>query len=141
MPGFSDIDTLTTPGGVLTFNAATGNTFHIDPARSAGLGSGEIRAAIDDQGQQSGYILHPEWFEKGSQFLLGGVISVDTVANRNSMQAEMKSKLRTILSANGTLHFTTGESVTVRWNMGCDFPHISGPLKGFVFGVVSATPW
>ncbi len=138
MPGYSDITTLVTGGGTLTFNAATGNTFLLDPSRCTGIiGTGEIRNPVDKKGQTSGYILH-DFLEGGGRGVLGGVIVVDTVANRNTMQDELKTKLRTILTTTGTLNFSGGATLAVKFELGCDFPVISAHIKGFQFGLVSA---
>jgi hypothetical protein len=134
---YSGITTLVTGGGTLTFNAATGNTYLIDPGRCSGFGMGQVRAPIDDRGQISGYILH-DFFEEGTHFLLGGVIIADTVANRDTMEASMKTALRSILVPTGTLNFTGG-SAAVKCDIGVDFPSISAHVKGFVFGLVTAT--
>lgn len=137
-----DLQTLSTPAGVLTFNSDSGGlALWVDPGQSTGLGTGEVRAAIDDQSGQSGFILHPEWYETGSSFVIVGVIDAESVAIRDAAMLSMKQKLRSILSATGTLSFGSAGSVTVRWNLGLDFPHLSGILKGFRFGIVSADPW
>lgn len=139
MPGYSDITTLVTGGGTITFNATTGNTYLIDPGRCSGLiGSGEIRNPVDDRGQQSGFLLH-DFFEKGARGVLAGVIVADTVANRNTMQANLKTALRSILTTTGTLNFSGGESLAVQFELGCDFPVFGGNVKLFQFGLVSAT--
>jgi hypothetical protein len=138
VPGYSDITTLVTPGGTLTFNAATGNTYLIDPSRCTGIiGTGEIRNPVDDRGQTSGFLLH-DFFERGARGVLAGVIVVDTVSNRNSMQDSMKAALRSILTTTGTLNFSSG-SVAVQFELGCDFPALGGIVKGFQFGLVSAS--
>ena len=139
MPWASDISTLVTPGGTLTFNAASGNTFMTDPDKCSGFGMGNVRNPIDNKGQASGYIIHP-FFEEGSHLAIGGAVIADTTANRDTMEANMKAALRSILSADGTLNFSSGGSATVRCDVGCDFPRISGVLHGFVLGLVTATP-
>jgi hypothetical protein len=139
MPGYSDITTLVCPGGTVTFNAASGNTYWIDPARCTGLiGTGEIRNPVDDKGQTSGFILHT-FFEKGGRGVLAGVILADTVANRNSMQDSLKAALRSTLpfGVTGTLNFTSG-SLAVKLELACEFPAWSGDTKLFQFGLVSA---
>lgn len=139
MPGYSDITTLVTGGGTITFNAATGNTYLIDPQRCSGLiGTGEIRNPVDDRGQQSGFLLHT-FFEKGARGVIGGVIVADTVANRNAMQTALKTALRSILTTTGTLSFSGGETLAVKFELGCDFPVLSANVKLFQFGLVSAT--
>ncbi len=139
MPGYSDITTLATGGGTITFNAATGNTYLIDPARCSGLiGTGEVRNPVDNRGQQSGFLLH-DFFEKGGRGVLGGVIVADTVANRNTMQDSLKAALRSILTTTGTLSFSGGATLAVQFDLACDFPVLSAHVKLFQFGLVSAT--
>jgi hypothetical protein len=135
MASFWDITSLVTPGGTITFNALTGNAYEIDPDKSSGLGMGQIRAPIDNKGQTSGYLIH-EFFEEGTHLLLAGVIRADTVANRNTMMDNLKTALRSILAADGTLN-GIGGGLTVRCDIGADFPHISTQVKGFVFGLVT----
>lgn len=139
MPGYSDITTLVTSGGTITFNASTGNTYLIDPARCSGIiGTGEIRNPVDNKGQTDGFILH-DFFEKGARGVLAGVLVADTVANRNSMQDTLKTALRSIKTTTGTLNFSGGQSLAVQFELGCDFPVFGGNVKLFQFGLVSAT--
>ena len=139
MPGYSDITTLVTSGGTITFNASSGNTYLIDPARCSGLiGTGVIRNPVDDRGQQSGFLLH-DFFEQGARGVLGGVIVADSVANRNAMQASLKTAVRSILTTTGTLNFSGGETLAVQFELGCEFPSWSADVKFFQFGLVAAT--
>lgn len=140
---WSDITTLVTPAGTLTFNEATGDTYYVDPKRSSGLGMGEIRAPIDDKGQTDGFILH-DFFEKGAMLLIGGLILARTdttgVTGADTLISEMVTRLRSILRATGTLNFGSGAALTVKCNVKPDFPSGVGDEKGFVFGLVSASP-
>lgn len=139
MAGYSDITTLVTPGGTITFNAATGNTYLIDPSRCSGfIGTGQVRNPVDHRGQTSGYILH-DFFEEGARGVLAGVIVADTTANRNTMQDALKAALRSILTTTGTLTITGLGSVAVQFELGLDFPMIGANVKGFQFGLVSAS--
>jgi hypothetical protein len=139
VPGYSDITTLVTGGGTITFNAASGNTYFVDPARCSGLiGTGEIRNPVDNKGQTSGFVIH-DFFEKGGRGVIAGVLVADTVANRNSMQTALKTALRSILATAGTLSFSGGETLAVQFELGCDFPVFAGHVKLFQFGLVSAT--
>lgn len=138
MASFSDITTLVTGGGTITFNAATGNTFLLDPSRCSGLGMAQIRAPIDNKGQTSGYILH-DFFEEGTHMILSGVLVADTVANRNAQMTNLKAALRSILTTTGTLNFSSGEAPAVKCEIGVDFPVLNAHLKLFVFGLVTAT--
>jgi hypothetical protein len=139
MPGYSDITTLVTPGGTITFNAATGNTYLIDPARCSGLiGTGEIRNPTNDRGQTDGFIVHAR-FERGARGVLGGVIVADSVANRNSMQDSLKAAVRSIKTTTGTLNFSGGSSLAVSFDIAADFPVLVGHHKLFVFGLIAAS--
>jgi len=143
---YSDITTLVTPAGTLTFNAATGDTYWVDPKRSSGLGMGEIRNPTDDKGQTDGSILH-DFFERGQQLLLAGDLRVRSavtesgyVSARDVLSGSMVTKLRSILRATGTLNFGSGATVICKCNLKADFPALEGVAKGFVFGLVSASP-
>ncbi len=140
---WSDLSTLVTPAGTLTFNAASGDTYWVDPKRSVGLGMGEIRNPIDDKGQTDGFLLH-DFFEKGSMLLRAGLVLARTdttgITGANALMSGMTTKLRSILRATGTLSFGSGAALTVKCNVRADYQTIEGDLKGFVFGLVSASP-
>jgi hypothetical protein len=135
--------TLVTPGGTLTHNAASGDTYFIDPKRSVGLGMGEIRDPMDDKAQTDGFILH-DFFEKGAMLVPAGVVLArsDTtgVTGADTLMAAMVTALRSILRATGTLNFGSGAALTVKCHMRADFPSLEGDLKGFIYGLVSASP-
>ncbi len=140
---WSDMTTLVTPAGTLTFNAATGDTYWVDPKRSVGLGMGEIRNPIDDKAQTDGFLLH-DFFEKGALLLPAGTILARTdttgITGADALMSGMTTKLRSILRATGTLNFGSGAAFVVKCHMRADYPTIEGDLKGFVFGLVSASP-
>lgn len=140
---WADLTTLVTPAGTITHNAASGDTFFVDPKRSSGLGMGEIRAPVDDKGQTDGFILH-DFFEKGAVLLVGGIVLARTdatvVTGRDALMADMVTKLRSILRATGTLNFGSGAALTVKCNLRPDFPTVEGTLKSFIYGLVSASP-
>lgn len=141
--GFSDITQIATPAGAIVFVSPLSSSegLVLNPRECTGLGTGEVRAAIDNRAGESGYILHPEWYEEGSIFVLSGILRYANPADRNTAQADTKTKLRSMLAATGTLSFSGAPSATVRWHLGCDFPAIDAHLKGFKFGVISADPW
>lgn len=136
MASYSDITTLVTGGGTITFNAATGNTYWIDPGRSSGLDSVRMRKPFDNRGQDDGFLVH-DGFEEGLHLVLAGVLVADTVANRNTQIANLKTALRSIKSTAGTLNFGAGGSISVEWEMGVDFPQWAGYVKGFTFGLIA----
>ena len=137
---WSDLTTLVTPVGTLTFNEATGDTYFVDPARSSPLGAGQAEGAIDPKGQTDGSLVH-SFFENGALLVPAGVIvaRTDTTgqAGADALMADMTTKLRAILRANGTLNFGSGAALTVRCNQLPSYPGLGGNLKGFIFGVVS----
>ncbi|MGQ0669746.1 MAG: hypothetical protein ACT4PO_08765 [Actinomycetota bacterium] len=140
---YNGITTLVTPGGTATFNASTGDTYWIVPARSSGLGSGEVDAEIDPKGQADGNILH-DFFERVPHLVLAGDLRIRSastesgiVAARDSLASGLLTKLRTILRATGTLNFSNGAAMTIKWERICDFPPLEGIQKGFVFGLVA----
>ena len=139
MPGYSEITTLVTPGGTITFNAASGDTYFLDPDGCSGLiGTGEIRNPVDNKGQTSGFLVHT-FFEQGARGVLAGQLHCDSAAARNAMQDTLKAALRSILTTTGTLNFTGGQAIVVKFELGLDFPQISGIRKGFRFGLVGET--
>jgi hypothetical protein len=137
---WSDLQTLTTPAGVLTFNEATGDTYFVDPERSSPLGAGATDAPVDDKGQTHGSLLHPA-FEKGALLVVAGVVLARTdttgVAGADALMTDMIAKCRSILDATGTLAFGSGASIVGQCNLLPTFPHLRGDLKGFLFGFVS----
>lgn len=140
---YSDITTLVTPGGTLTFNAASGDTYFIAPGSSTGLGMRKVRAPIDNKGQTDGYILH-DFFLEGRHLLIAGEMLIRSssteagvVAARNTLADAMVTALASIIRATGTLNFGAGGPYTVKCDMAADFPGTF--QKGFVFGLVSAT--
>lgn len=140
---YNQITTLTTPGGTITFNAASGDTLLIDPAACSGLGVSSIRAPIFNKGQTDGYNILP-FFEEGQHLVLAGIIRIESastesgiVTARNTILTSTRSALKTILRADGTLNFSTGDTVTVRCEQ---LVGASGAwLKNFVLGLVSAS--
>ena len=141
--GYSDIGTLVTPAGTITFNAVAGlGAFYIDPQRSSGLGMPKIRAPIDNRGQTDGYLLH-DFFLEGRHLLLAGTVvpTSGLAADRDAMCEDMEQALTSILRANGTLNIGGGVSFTVKCDIAADFPAVQGVLKGFVFGLATASPY
>ena len=134
----SDITTLVTPGGTITCNAATGNTFLLDPDSCSGFGMGAIRNPVDDKGQTSGFIKH-NFFEQGSYLVLGGIVVADTTANREAMEQSLKAALRSILNVAGTLNSGSSGSVSVYCNVGCTFGRALGVVHNFSFGLMTLT--
>ena len=137
---YSDITTLVTSAGTVTFNTVSGlGAFYIDAKRSSGLGMPRVRSPIDNKGQTDGYLLH-DFFLEGKHLLLAGTVvpTSNTDADRDTMCAALESALTSIIRATGTLNIGGGGSLTVKCDIGADFPAVDANVKGFVFGLVSA---
>lgn len=147
---YSDIDRLSTPAGDISFNDETGDTLWIDPTRSTGLGSSVVRNPTDDKGQTDGELLH-DFFLRGQHPVLAGDVLIRSAtldpaytAARDALLADTRTKCKAILRATGTLHFTTGETITgvkceILPDARSDRPQ--GPSqKSFLIGLVTATP-
>jgi hypothetical protein len=138
MASYSDITTLVTGGGTITFNATNGNTYLIEADASSGLDGVQLDKPFDPKGQTDGFLVH-DGFENGLHLLLSGILVVDTVANRNTMMTNLKTALRSIKTTPGTLNFGSTASISVEWEIGIDFPIWSGNVKRFVFGLIATT--
>lgn len=136
MASYADITTLVTGGGTITFNAATGNTYLVNPGASTGLDGVKLRKPFDNKGQTDGFLVH-DGYEEGLHLVIAGVLIADSVANRNTMISNLKTALRSIASTTGTLNFGAGGSISVEWELGVEFPIWSGGVKGFTFGLIA----
>lgn len=140
---WSDLTTIVTPSGTLTFNATTGDTYFVDPARSDGLGMGEIRNPTDDRGQIDGFILH-RYFEKGALLLVAGTVLArsDTTGTTgaDALMGAMVTALRSTLNSTGTMNFGSGAAIAGKLYQRVKWPTLGGDLKGFEFMWVSADP-
>jgi hypothetical protein len=139
---YSDITTLVTPAGTIGFNSPTGDTLMIDPQRSSGLGYAQVRAPIIHRGQTDGYTLLP-FFLEGQHLVLAGDVVIRSatseagvVSARNTLLTTTRTRLKSILQADGTLNFGAGDALSVRCEM------LIQPMgawrKSFVLGLVSA---
>ncbi len=140
---YSSITTLVTPGGTLTFNATSGDTYLIAPARCSGLGMPKVRAPVDLAGQTDGSILH-DFFLEGRHLLLAGDLVIRSasteatwVTARDTLANSMVTALTSILRATGTLNFSGGTAITVKCELGSEFP--GDWHKAFVFGLASSS--
>ncbi len=141
---YSDIGTVVTPAGTITFNAASGDTLRIVPRRSTGLGTSQVRAVVRDKAQTDGYILLP-FFLEGQHLALAGDVVIRSaiteagiVAARDTLLTDTLTKCKSILQANGTLNFVSGGSLAVRCEI---LPKPEGGFqKVFLIGFVSGTP-
>jgi hypothetical protein len=115
---YSNIDRLATPAGDISFNDDAGDTLWIDPTRSTGLGASVVRNPVDAKGQADGELLH-DFFLRGQHLALSGDVLIRSaatdpsyVAARDALLVDTRTKCKSILRATGTLHFTTGETIT-----------------------------
>jgi len=145
---YSAIDKITTGGGDVPFNGFATDYWFVDPGRSTGLGVSDIRGSDDERGQSDGLILHPRFYG-GQQIALQSIatiISATTdpgyVTARDTLLTDTRTKLKTIVNADGTLHFTGGQTITVRTRaIGPPQSSAIGPsVKEMLIVLVSATP-
>ena len=140
---------LTTPGGVITFNAGTADQFYITEIR--GLGAPSLRTPMDNVPLGDGGLIHDFW--KGPRHIgIEGIFLIQSTRNmnaivviRNDMEFLLTDALESILRADGTLVFTPqGEGArtfTVRYEVGVEFVHTDNYLTdAFTFGLVAAEP-
>lgn len=148
--------TLTTPGPDITFNQFTEpfqgqDQYYITEIR--GLESPSLRTPTDPVPLGSGELVH-EFFYGATHITFEGVILVDSteimnsvVVIRNSMTANLKSALNSILAADGSLGWTPqgqgAQSVTgLRYEVGLQTPHSSDyRMLEFSFGLITGTPY
>jgi hypothetical protein len=141
--------TLTTPGGTVTFNDATGDTFLHDPTQCDGLGlMTDLRTSVDAASQTDGGLVHPS-FGDARHVTLSGLVLVrsggDYATARNALQGALETALLSIIRVDGTYSWTpTGGSlltITVRCDLRVKFPAVSGSAaKNYVFGLVAGDP-
>ena len=135
------IDTLTSAGGVMSFNDPTGDTFHVDPERSTGLEMPKVRPAKWPKGQANGNILGRFHLE-GLAPLLAGDIVVRSVTDEAAMLAKREemcvnavSVLSAMLASTGTLAFVGGYTLACKCEIA--FTPTGKWFKSYVFGLVS----
>lgn len=133
--------TLTTPGGTITFNAATKPTYYNDASRCSGLDMAPVRATVEDKPTSDGGIVHNAYLGP-RHITIGGQLVVDTLADRATLMDNLITALVSILRADGTYAWTptTGgsRSISVR----CEVPVTYDGFfqKGYLFGLVAADP-
>ena len=143
MAEYSTTFTLTTPGGVVTFNAGSGDEYLLDPAQCQGLDGATLRTPIDDKPQTDGGIVFP-FYKTARHIILAGTLvnRTGTIAARNTMENTINTALNSILAADGTLGWTpsggAAKTLTVRHEI--PFTTQGYWLKTFVLGLVSANP-
>ena len=145
---YSAIDAIETPGGNIACNTGSGDHFFIDPARSTGLGEVEIRGQDDERGQSDGLLLHPRFL--GGQrislqciaYILSSATDPGYVTARDAFLTDVRTKLKSMLNADGTLSFAGGQNITVRTRViGAPLSSAVGPsVKEQLVMLVSATP-
>lgn len=143
MASYSSITTLVTPGGTITFNADTGDTYLIDPTLCSGLDMAPVRAVIDNAPRTKGGLVHDA--NQGPRMIvLAGMLLVRSasteaaiVSAREALENDLTAALESILAADGTLTATPGD-LTVRCDIEATYP--GAFQKNFNFGLVAADP-
>lgn len=135
--------TLTTPGTDITFNAASGDTYALDPERCAGLDQAPLRTPMDDNPQAAGAILH-DFLRAGRPVTLGGhlINATGTASARNTLEANLVSALEAIEQADGTFVITPSGMAAKTLTVRCLAPAaFSGAWqKTFLFTLIAADP-
>lgn len=133
--------TLTTPGPDITFNAASGDTYRLDPERCSGLDQASLRTVVDKRSQTAGGILHAN-LRDVRRITLGGLFISDTVAGRNTLDANLKAALEAIELADGTFSITPTGLTVMSWTVHCELAlsTTGALLKGFLFGLLAVNP-
>jgi len=115
---YEAIDQIQTPAGNISCNAGSGDTAFIDPGRSTGLGTSEIRAQIDERGQDHGWLFPGAFLKAGQQISLHMIIFIRSASTdpawataRDGFIDDVKTKLHSTLASTGTLHFAGGSTV------------------------------
>lgn len=134
---WSEEQTLTTAGPDLTFNAASGDLWFLDPAQCAW--TPDVRLTVDDAPRSPGAIIFPPL--KGAGHLrLGGRLlpATDTAAGRDTMAATMRAAADALMGADGTYTHPDRGSLTVRLEV---YPGFGGAFrKEFVIVLIAADP-
>lgn len=150
--------TLTTPGPDIVFNQYTDpfarqNQYFLNEIR--GLEAPAIRTPQDPVPLGDGALVHPFYYG-GTHITFEGIIiaddsTIDTdneiVVARNTMTANLKSALNSILRADGTLTWTPqgGSLQTIsglRYEIPLETPHTPDyRFLSFSFGLVTPTPY
>lgn len=145
---YSAIDQVQTPGGNVSCNASSGDTLFLVPSRCTGLGELEVRGTDDDRGQTDGLLLHPRYLG-GHRITLYGLVLIRSASTdagyltaRDAFIDDLRTKLKSALNANGSLHFGGGGSYTVRTRaLGPPVSDQPDPAaKSILLQLVSATP-
>lgn len=145
---YSAVLTLTTPARTITLNAASGDTYLVDPTQSSGLDMAPVRANVEDRPQTDGGLVH-DAFLGAREITLSGVLYIvsatteaGAVTARNTLADNLEAALFSILRADGTLQYTptggSSQTLTVRCDVACTFP--GGFFKQFIFGLAAADP-
>ena len=148
MPDIATVYTLTTPGGTITFNNGATDEYYL--SEIGGLEDAPIRAPVDNRPQTDGGLVH-DFYEGPLHLTLEGILFIRSTRVQNSIRTirtsmtdNLRTALRSILRADGTLAWTpygsTARSLTVRYEVPLDPRYIDNYLNvAFSFGLVSAS--
>lgn len=143
---YSKIESLVTPGGTITFNAAAADTLQLLPKSCRGLGGFEARGQIDPRGQSDGDLVGT-FYLPGARITLGGhfkIVSAVTeagyVAARDALMDATYAKAKSAAAASSsTLNFTGGASIAGLKIKVYDPHPLEGVAKGFLIDLVGTT--
>lgn len=142
--------TLTTGGGTITFNDATGDTGIHDAGNCTGLDQAPIRATIEDKPQAAGGIWQP-FLSGPRRVVLAGEIVIRSAGDEagylgavadweNALVAALVS---TYAQDNATYAWTASNGDTYTITVRCELPAVftgDVPGKRYQFGLVAINP-
>jgi hypothetical protein len=143
---YNQITALSGSSTTVSFNAASGDTLLIDPAKCSGLdGTGPLRTNVENSpGASGGLVFAPLLGPR--PFTLGGLVQITSsgtesgyISAADTLMASLTTCLGELAVAAGTLTWT-GHTLSVVYNTELEFPTIFGVVKGFQFGLIAANP-
>ena len=148
MAEYSGTHSLVTPGGTITFNASSGDTYEHDPDDCAGLDMAPLRTPIDQAPQTDGGLVFPFLFD-ARHVTLGGWMLVRSSGTepgystaRNTLEDNLRTALTSIIRADGQYRWTESGMSQRTLVVRCDIPVAFTGMhaKRYAFGLVAANP-
>jgi hypothetical protein len=147
---YERISSIQTPSGNIPCNTGSGDEFFIDPRRSDGLGGSEIRAQIDERGQDHGWLFPAPFLKAGQQIALHCIVVIRSAGTdpgyrtaRDAFIDDAKTKLYSTLASTGTLVVGASSITGVRAKVvspPISEPQLGPDWKSMLVVLVSATP-
>lgn len=113
----TNIDEIQAPGGDIPCNGSAADSWYLDPARSI-LPGNDIRAQVDERGQDHGYLFPAGFLKTGVQITLHMITHITSVGTdpswagaRDALIDLTRTRLDGMLAATGTLHWAGGYSI------------------------------